>query len=100
VIRHPAVKAIIHHCISDVNASGEDLVQMSTHLMGACVSVICQSEIEEVHFALYVMNVVVKVTTHDNRRICILLDDILDDICHSFRSLRFERVISWFEVAI
>ena len=46
VIRHSTVKAIIHHCISDVNASGEDLVQMSTHLMGGCTFVKCQSEIK------------------------------------------------------
>ena len=100
MIRYSVVKAIIHHCISDVNASGEDLVQMSSHLMGGCVSVICGSEIEEVHFAVHVVDVIVKVTTHDDRGICILLHDILDDIGHSLRSLRFEWLIPWFEVAI
>ena len=100
MIRHSAIKAVIHHSICDVNTSGEDLVQMSSHLMGGCVSVICGSEIEEVHFAVHVVDVIVKVTTHDDRGICILLNDILDDICHSLRSLCFERFVAWFEVAV
>ncbi len=58
MVRHSTVKAIIHHCISDVNASGEDLVQMSAHLMGACMSVICQSEIKKVHFAVRVVDMI------------------------------------------
>ena len=100
MIRHSAIKALIHHSICDVNASDEDLVQMSTHSMGGCVLVICQSEIEEVHFAIHVVDVIVKVTTHDDRGICILFNDIFYDICHSVRPLRFERFIPWFEVAI
>ena len=79
MIRHSAIKAVIHHSICDVNAPGEDLVQMSSHLMGCCVSVISGSEIEEVHFAIHVVDVIVKVTAHDDRGICILLNDILDD---------------------
>ena len=100
MIRHSTVKAIIYHYISDVNASGEDLVQMSSHLMGGCLSVICMSEVKEVQCTIHVMDVIVEITTHNDRSICILLNDILDDISHSLRSLCFERFIPWFEVAI
>ena len=100
MIRHSAIKAIIHHSICDVNASGEDLVQMSSHLMGGCVSVICESEFEEVHFAVHVVDVIVEVTTHNDSSIGVLTNDISDDISDSLCSFFLEMFLPRFEVAI
>ena len=100
MIRHSTVKAIIHHCISYVDASGEDLVQTSTHLMCASVLIKCQSEVQKMQFAVHLVDVIVEVTTHNNGSICILLNDILDDILHSLRSLSFEWSIPWCNVSI
>jgi hypothetical protein len=47
-----------------------------------------------------VVDVVVKVTTYHNVGIGILLDDILDDISHSLRSILLELLVNRFEVAV
>ena len=100
VVRHPTIKAVIDQCIGDVDSSSEDLVQVSTQSMGDGVWVHCMGETKEVQLTVHVGDVVVKVTTHHNCRFRILLDDILDDISHSLRSLHFELFLSRFEVAI
>ena len=55
---------------------------------------------QDVHLSVDVVDVIVKVTTHDDGGINILLDDILDDISDSFCSLCFERFVPRFEVAV
>jgi hypothetical protein len=100
VIRHPIIKAIIDQCIGNVDSSSEDLVQMSTQLVGDGVRVECTGEIEEVEFAIEVGDVVIKVTTYHNRSIRILPYDVFDDVCHPHRSFLLELLFPWFEVAI
>jgi hypothetical protein len=100
VVRHPTIKAIIDQRIGNVDSSSEDLVQMSTQLVGDGVWVHCMGETEEVEFAIEVGNVVVKVTTYHNRSIRILPQDVFDDICHPHRSFLLELLFPWFEVAI
>ena len=100
VIGHPTIKAIIDQCIGNVDSSSEDLIQVSTQSMGDSAWVHCMSETKEVQLTVHVGDVVVKVTTHHNCRFRILLDDILDDISHSLRSLHFELFLSRFKVAI
>ena len=100
MIRHPTIKAIIDQSIGYVDSCIEDLVQMSTQLVGDGVRVECTSEIEEVEFAIEVGDVVVKVTTCHNRSIRILPQDVFDDVCHPHRSFLLELLFPWFEVAI
>ena len=100
MIRHPIIKAIIDQRIGNVDSSSEDLVQVSTQLVGGGVRVECTGEIEEVEFAIEVVDVVVKVTTYHNRSIRILPQDVFDDVCHPHRSFLLELLFPWFEVAI
>jgi hypothetical protein len=44
------------------------------------------SEAEEVEFTVHVVHVIVEIFTDDHHCSNILLDDILDDICHPLRS--------------
>jgi hypothetical protein len=85
VIRHPTIKAIIDQSIGRDYSSSEDLVQMSTQLVGEGVRVECSGEIEEVEFAKEVVDVVIKVSTYHNRSIRILPQDVFDDVCHPHR---------------
>ena len=80
MIRHSTVKAVINQRIGDVDPSNEDLVKMSPILMGDGIWVECTSEVEEVELGVQMVDVVVKVTTHHDCSICILPQDILDDI--------------------
>jgi hypothetical protein len=100
VIRHPTIKAIIDQCVGNVDSSSEDLVQMSTQLVDDGVRVECTGEIEEVEFAIEVVDVVVKVTTYHNRSIRILPQDVFDDVCHPHCSFLLELLFPWFEVAV
>ena len=100
MIRHPTVKAIIDQRIGNVNPSSEDLVQVSTQLVGDSALVNSVLKLQDVQLSVDVVDVIVKVTTHDDSSIYILLDDILDDISDSFSSLCFERFVPRFEVAI
>jgi len=100
MIRHPTVEAIIDQRIGNVNSSSEDLVQVSTQLMGDSALVNSVLKLQDVQLSVDVFDVIVKVTTHDDSSIYILLDDILDDISDSFCSLCFERFVPRFEVAI
>ena len=100
MIRHPTIKAVIDQRVGNVDSSSEDLVQMSTQLVGDGVRVDCTSEIEEVEFAIEVGDVVIKVTTYHNRSIRILPYDVFDDVCHPHRSFLLELLFPWFEVAI
>ena len=100
MIRHPTVKAIIDQCIGNVNPSCEDLVQVSTQPMGDGVLVNSVLKLQDVQLSVDVVDVIVKVTTHDDSSIYILLDDILDDISDSLCSLCFERFVPRFEIAV
>ena len=94
------IKAIVNHCVSDLNTSGKDLIQMSTHFMGNSVRVQCTLKAKEMQLLVHVVDVVVKVTTNHNVGIGILLDDILDDISHSLRSIFLELLITRLEVTV
>jgi len=100
MIRHPTVEAIIDQRIGNVNSSSEDLVQVSTQLMGDSALVNSVLKLQDVQLSVDVVDVIVKVTTYDDGSISVLLDDILDDISDSFCSLCFERFVPRFEVAI
>jgi hypothetical protein len=100
MIRHPTVEAIIDQRIGNVNPSSEDLVQVSTQPVGDSALVNSVLKLQDVQLSVDVVDVIVKVTTHDDSSIYILLDDILDDISDSFCSLCFERFVPRFEVAI
>ena len=99
MVGHCHVKAVIHHCIGDLSPSNEDLIQMSTQLVGDGTGVDSTRKVEEVELTVEVGDVVVKVPTYYNHCSSILLDDILDDIDHSLCSLHFEVLLPWFEVA-
>ena len=47
VVSHCLVKAVIHQCIGDLSPSGEDLIQMSTQLVGDGARVDSTGEVEE-----------------------------------------------------
>ena len=100
MIRHPTVEAIIDQRIGNVNSSSEDLVQVSTQPVGDSALVNSVLKLQEVQLSVDVVDVIVEITTHDDRSISVLLDDILDDISDSFCSLCFERFVPRFEVAI
>ena len=57
MIRHSTVKAVINQRIGDVDSSSEDLVKMSTILMGDGVRVECASEVEDVELAIHMVDV-------------------------------------------
>ena len=100
MICHSTVKAIIDQCISNVNPSSEDLVQVSTQPVGDSALVNSVLKLQDVQLLVDVVDVIVKVTTYDDSSISVLLNDILDDISDSFRSLCFERFVPRFEVVI
>ena len=100
VVSHLPVKAVIHQCIGDLSPSNEDLIQMSTQLVGDGAGVDSTRKVEKVELKVEVGDVVVKVTTYYHHCSRILLDDILDDINHSLCSLHFELLLPRFEVAI
>ena len=100
MIHHPTIEAIIDQGIGNVYPSSEDLVQVSTQLMGDSALVNSVLKLQDVQLSIDVVDVIVKVTTYDDSSISVLLDDILDDISDSFRSLCFERFVPRFEVAI
>jgi len=100
VIRHPTIKAVIDQCVGDVDSSSEDLVQMPPILMGDDAGVEGTSEFEGVELSIHVVDVVVEITTHNDRGISILPNDILDDISHSLCPLRMEWFFHRFEVAV
>ena len=68
--------------------------------MGDNVGVEGTSEFEGVELSIHVVDVVVEVTTHNDRSISILSDDILDDISDSLCSLLLELFLPRFEVAM
>jgi hypothetical protein len=100
VVGNTTVEPIIHHCIGDIHSSGEDLVKMTTQVVGDSSGVKCTGESQEVQFPVDVGYVVVEVTTHHYHRFRILFDDILDDISYSLCPFNLERFLPWFEVAV
>ena len=96
MIRHPTVEAIIDQRIGNVNSSSEDLVQVSTQPMGDSALVNSVLKLQDVQLSVDVVDVIVKVTTHDDSSIYILLNDILDDIIDSLCSLHFDGFVPRF----
>lgn len=94
------IKAIVNHCVSDLNTSGEDLIQMSTHFMVNSVRVQCALKAKGMQLLVHVVDVVVKIPTYHDVSIGILFDDILDDISHSLRSILLELLITRLEVTV
>ena len=94
------IKAIVNHCVSDLNTSGKDLIQMPTHFMGNSVRSQCALKAKEMQLLVHVADVVVKVTTYHDVSIGILLDDIFDDIIYSLRSIHLELLVTRFEIAV
>ena len=45
------IKAIFDLCVSDLNTSGKDLIQMSTHFMGNSVRFQCTLKAKEMQVA-------------------------------------------------
>jgi predicted small metal-binding protein len=80
MIRHPIIEAIIDQRIGNVDSSSEDLVKVSSILMGDCAWVESASEVEDVEIAIHMVDVVVEVTTHHDCSIRILPQDIFDYI--------------------
>jgi hypothetical protein len=80
--------------IGDFHSPGEDLIEMTTHYMGDSCKFECTREVKVVQFTVYVVDVIVEITTYQNCCFRILLDDILDDICHSLCSVYFELFFS------
>ena len=100
MIRHSAIKAVIHQGIGNVDPFSEDLVKMPTQFMGDSAWIHCPGEAFPHQFRLHVFHVVVEVTTHHNTCIGILSIDVIDNFCDPPRSFLLERLFSWFEVAI
>ena len=100
MICHPSIEAIIDHGIGNVDSSSEDLVQVSTQLVGDSALVYSVRELQVVELPIHVVDVVVEVTTDNNRSVDILPDDILDDINHSLGSLHLVWFFPRFEVAV
>ena len=94
------IKAIVNHCVSDLNTSAKDLIQMSTHFMGNSARVQCALKAKEMQLLVHEVEVVVKVTTYHDVSIGILFDDIPDDISHSLRSIFLELLITRLEVTV
>ena len=100
VVSDGTVETVVQQSIGDIHPPGEDLIEVTTHYMGDSIGFESTSEVKVVQLTVHVGYVIVKVTTHHNCSFRVLLDDILDDICHSLRSFRFELFLSRFEVAI
>ena len=100
MVSDATVETVVHQGIGDIHPPGEDLIEVSSHYMGDSIGFESTSEVKVVQFTVHVGDVIVKVTTHHNCSFRVLLDDILDDICHSLRSFRLKLFLSRFEVAI
>ena len=100
MISHRFVKDVIQLSIGNVNFSSEDLVQMDSQLVSDTSLIKTMLKVMVVECPIHVVDVIVKVTTHNDSSIGVLTNDILDDISHSFCSLHFEGFAPRFEVAI
>ena len=100
VICHSTVKAIIDQRIGNVNPSSEDLVQVSTQLVGDSALVNSVLKLQDIQLSVDVVDVIVEVTTHDNRSAGVLSNDVPDDIndphCPFFEVL----LVPWLEVTV
>jgi hypothetical protein len=74
MVSHCLVKAVIHQCIGDISPPGEDLIQMSTQLVGDRVRVESMSEAEEVKFTVHVLDKIVEISTDDHHCSSILAE--------------------------
>ena len=94
------IKTIIHHCVGDVHSLGEDLVQVAPQFVGDGSWVHCAFKSHAMHLLVHVVYVVVEISTDHHCRICILLDDISHDICHTLCSVFLELLLTWFQIAV
>jgi hypothetical protein len=69
-------------------------------LMGDDAGVEGTSELKGVELSIHVVDVVIEITTHNDRSISILPNDILDDISHSLCPLHMEWFLPRFEVTV
>jgi len=98
VVGNNTVEPVVNHRVGDIHSSGEDLVKVTTQVVGDNSGVNCTGESQEVQFPVHVGYVVVEVTTYHNRRFRILLDDIFDDISNPLCPLSLEWFLSRFQV--
>ena len=100
MVSDATVETVVHQGIGDIHSPGEDLIEVPTHYMCDSIGFEGTSEVKVVHLSVHVVDVVVEITTYHNCSFRVLLEDILDDISHSPRSVDFELLFSRFEVAI
>ena len=100
MISNRLVKVINDHRIGDVHFYCQDLIQMTSQFVGSVSLIKIMLKVMVVQCPIHVVDVIVKVTTHNNGGISVLTNDILDDISDSFCSLFFELLFPRFEVAI
>ena len=87
------IKAIIHHCVSDLHSYGEDLVQLVPHFVGDGSWVHCAFKSHTMHLLVHVVYVVIEISTDHHCRIRILFDDISHDIRHTLCSVFLELLL-------
>ena len=100
MISNRFVKVVIYHSVGNVNFSREDFVQMASQLVSGTSLIKRMLKVMVVECPIHVMDVIVKVTTHNDSSIGVLANDILDDISDSLRSFLLELLLPRFEVAI
>ena len=100
MISHRFVKVVIHHGVGNVNFSSEDLIQVTSQPVSGTSLIKSMLKVMVVECPIHVVDVIIKVTTHNDSSIGVLTNDILDDISHSLCSFLLELFLPRFEVAI
>ena len=100
MISHRFVKVVIHHSVGNVNFSRENLVQMASQLVSDTSLIKSMLKVMVVGCPIHVVDVIIKVTIHNDSSIGILADDIFNDISDLVRSFLLELFLSMLEVAI
>jgi hypothetical protein len=100
VISHRFVKVVIHHSIGNVNFSCEDLIKVTSQPVSGTSLIKSMLKVMVVECPIHVVDVIIKVTTHNDSSIGVLLNDILNDISESFCSFLLELFFPRFEIAI
>ena len=100
MISHRFVKVVIHHSIGNVNFSSEDLIQMTSQPVSGTSRIKSMLKVMVVQRPIHVVDVIVKVTTHNDSSIGVLINDILDYISDSLCSFLLKLFLPKFEVAI
>ena len=100
MISHRFVKVVIHHSIGNVNFSSEDLIQVTSQSVSGTSLIKSMLKVMVIECPIHVVDVIIKVTTHNDSSIGVLTNDILDDISDSLRSFLLELFLSRLEVTI